>query len=82
LIPQRAVQQILGKTFVTVIGEGDKAESRPVKMGVKVGNMWLVEEGLTENDRVVVEGTAKIQPGMPLQVTMIGPDELTAPDQQ
>ncbi|MCE5286002.1 MAG: efflux RND transporter periplasmic adaptor subunit [Pelosinus sp.] len=82
LIPQRAVQQILGKTFVTVIGEGDTAESRPVKMGVKVGNMWLVEEGLTENDRVVVEGTNKIQPGAPVQVTMIGPDDLTTPAQQ
>lgn len=82
LIPQRAVQQVLGKTFVTIVGEGDKAESRPVKMGQKIGTMWLVEEGLTANDRVVVEGFVKAQPGTSLQVTMIGPDDLKAPGQQ
>jgi len=76
LIPQRAVQQLLDKTTVTVIGEDDKVESRWVKMGPKIGMMWVVEEGLTENDRVVVEGFLKIQPGNSVNVIMIGPDEL------
>lgn len=76
LIPQRAVQEILGKTFVTVVGEGDKAESRPVKMGPRIGDLWLVEEGLTLADRVVVEGGTKVTPGTPLKVVMIGPDAL------
>lgn len=51
LIPQRAVKELLEKTFVIVVTDDNKAESRPVKLGDKVGNMWLVEEGLTENDR-------------------------------
>lgn len=79
LIPQRAVQELLGKTFVTVVAEGDKAETRAVKMGERIGRMWLVEEGLTAADRVVVEGTSKVQPGASLKVTMIGPDELDSP---
>ncbi|WP_425060489.1 Multidrug efflux pump subunit AcrA [Sporomusa carbonis] len=76
LIPQRAVQQILDKNFVTVVAEGDKAETRPVKLGTRIGNLWLVEEGLTENDRIVVEGALKLQPGTHLKVVMIGPDDL------
>ena len=82
LIPQRAVQQLLDKTFVTVVGEGDKAETRPVKMGPRVGNMWVVEEGLSSADRVVVEGAAKVQPGTPLKVVMIGPEALQTPAKQ
>ena len=82
LIPQRAVQQMLDKTLVTVVGEGDKAETRAVKMGTKVGNMWVVEEGLTENDRVVVEGFLKTPPGTPITVMMIGPDDLQTPAKQ
>lgn len=82
LIPQRAVQQLLDKTFVTVVGEGDKAETRPVKMGPRVGNMWVVEEGLTSADRVVVEGATKVQPGTPLKVVMIGPEALQTPAKQ
>jgi membrane fusion protein (multidrug efflux system) len=82
LIPQRAVQELLGKTFVTVVGEGDKAEQREVKMGVRVGNLWLVESGLSATDRVLAEGAAKTQPGMPLKVIMIGPDDLKTPVKQ
>ena len=79
LIPQRAVQQMLDKTLVTVVGEGDKTETRSVKMGIKVGNMWVVEEGLTEKDRVVVEGFLKAPPGTPITIIMIGPDDLQTP---
>lgn len=82
LIPQRAVQQMLDKTLVTVVGEGDKTETRVVKMGMKIGNMWLVEEGLTGNDRVVVEGFLKTPPGTPVTVIMIGPDDLQTPAKQ
>lgn len=82
LIPQRAVQQMLDKTLVTVVAEGEKTETRAVKMGTKVGNMWVVEEGLTQNDRVVVEGFLKTPPGTPVTVTMISPDDLQTPAKQ
>ena len=82
LIPQRAVQQMLDKTLVTVVGEGDKTETRTVKMGIKVGNMWVVEEGVTGNDRIVVEGFSKTPPGTPVTVIMIGPDDLQTPAKQ
>ena len=71
LVPQRAVQELLGKTFVTVVGEGEKTESRPVKMGPRVGTQWLVEEGLKPGERIIVEGAMKTRPGMQVKVTMI-----------
>ena len=71
VIPQRAVQELLGKTFVTVVGEGEKTESRPVKMGPRVGTNWIVEEGLKPGDRVIVEGALKTPPGTSVKVTMI-----------
>ncbi|HWR29162.1 MAG TPA: efflux RND transporter periplasmic adaptor subunit [Negativicutes bacterium] len=71
VIPQRAVQELLGKTFVTVVGEGEKTESRPVKMGPRVGTNWIVEEGLKPGDRVIVEGALKTPPGTLVKVTMI-----------
>lgn len=79
LIPQRAVQQMLDKTLVTIVVDGDKTETRPVKMGAKIGNMWVVEEGVTASDRIVVEGFLKTPPGTPVTVIMIGPDDLQAP---
>ncbi|TWH46062.1 efflux RND transporter periplasmic adaptor subunit [Sporomusa sp. KB1] len=79
LIPQRAVQELLGKTFVTVAGANSEAVTKPVKLGPKIGNLQIVEEGLTVEDVVVVEGFAKTQPGTPLKITMIGLNDLTIP---
>jgi membrane fusion protein (multidrug efflux system) len=79
LIPQRALQQMLGKTFVTVVGKDDKAESRPITTGPDVGDMVIVESGLSANDRVVVDGFQKAPPGTPLKVVMISPDDILTP---
>ncbi len=79
LVPQRAVQQLLDKNVVTVVGADNTTETRAVRMGSKIGTMWLVEEGLTENDRVVVEGFMKTRPGTPVTAIMIGPDDLQTP---
>lgn len=76
LIPQRAVQQLLDKSFVTVVSAEGKAESRAVKLGDKVGGFWIVEDGLAADETVVVEGLTKLQDGIPLAVTMVTPEEL------
>ncbi len=82
LIPQRAVTELLSKTFVTLVTEENKAESRVVTMGARIGNMWLVQDGLTANDRIIVEGINKVKDGSALQVTMIQPDALQIPAKQ
>lgn len=79
LIPQRAVKELLDETFVTVVGADNKAESRKVKMGERVGNMWVVNEGLAAGDVVVVEGIDKVKQGTDLKVTMITPEALQTP---
>ena len=76
LIPQRAVQQVLNKSFVMVVGEDNKSVSKPVTLGDKVGSYWIVTEGLSTNDTVIVEGLTKLQEGVPLNVVMTTPDEL------
>jgi membrane fusion protein (multidrug efflux system) len=67
LVHQKSVSETLGKYFVTVIGEGDKAEMRPVKLGPRVGDLWLVEGGLKNGERIVVEGVQKARPGQPVK---------------
>lgn len=69
LIPQRAVQQMPTGSFVYVIGEGDKAELRPVRASLWYENEWLIDDGLQPGERVVVEGFHRVRPGA--QVTAI-----------
>ncbi len=76
LVPQRAVQQVLDKSLVTVVNTDNKAEPRSVILGEKVGSYYLIKEGLTVNDIVVVEGLTKVQEGVTLDVTVVAPEEL------
>jgi membrane fusion protein (multidrug efflux system) len=67
LVPQRAVQQGPKGQMVYVIGKGDKAEIRNVQATSWQGSQWLIEEGLSEGDRVVVDGLQKLAPGVPVK---------------
>lgn len=76
LVPQRAIQQVLDKTFVLVVGDDGKSQARPVELGEKVGSYYIIRKGVMENDNVIVEGLTKLQDGMPLQVTTVTPDQM------
>jgi membrane fusion protein (multidrug efflux system) len=64
LVPQKAVTETLGQYFVTVVGDGNIAQMQNVKLAQRMGEMWLVTEGLSGGERVVVEGVQKARPGM------------------
>lgn len=76
LVPQRAVQQLLDKTFVMVVGPDNKSVTKAVTVGDKVGSFWIITSGLDTNDTVIVEGLTKLQEGVDLNVTMVTPEEL------
>lgn len=75
LVPQKAVTELLGKQFASVVLAGDKIEQRPIRTGARIGELWLVEEGLKAGERIVVEGLQKARPGTvvkPLDAAMAG----------
>ncbi len=68
LVPQRGVSRnAKGEATVLVVGEGDKAEVRPVQVARAVNDAWLVSEGLKAGDRVIVDGLQKVRPGAPVK---------------
>ena len=56
----------MGK-FVYVVGDGDKAELRPLELGPGDGALVSVTKGLKEGDRVIVGNLQKIGPGSPVK---------------
>jgi membrane fusion protein (multidrug efflux system) len=63
LIPQRAVTELQGSYQVAVVDQENRVAIRPVKVGTKVETMWIIEDGLSPEDRVIVEGTQKVRQG-------------------
>jgi len=66
LVPQSAVKEIQGGYQVALVGADNKTTIRPVKAGAKTETMWVIDEGLTSDDQVVVEGVAKVKDGTPV----------------
>src|SRR5579864_5973805 len=56
LIPQRAVTELQGGYQVAVLDRANTVGIRTVKLGDKIGTMWIVAEGLRAGERVVAEG--------------------------
>jgi membrane fusion protein (multidrug efflux system) len=79
IVPDRAVQEQLGRYFLTVVGAGDKAELRPVEVGPRFGNRQVIKSGIAAGDRVVVEGIQKARPGQPLQVVAVTLEDFDKP---
>ena len=76
LVPQRAVQQLLGKSFVMVVNSDSKSEARTVELGDKVGSYYIIKSGINADDLVVVEGLTNLQEGRDLAVTMVSAEEM------
>ena len=68
LLPQRAIQELQGLHNVFVVGADGKAAFRRVKMGQRIGSLWLVESGLAPEDRVIIEGIQKTRDGATVNV--------------
>lgn len=66
LVPQQAVTELQGTYQVVIVGLENKAEIRPVKVGRRVGHMWIINEGLKSGERIVVEGVQKARTGVTL----------------
>jgi RND family efflux transporter MFP subunit len=63
LVPQRAVEELQGEYELAVVGADNRVAFRTVKATNRVGSYWVIEQGLSVDDRVVIEGLQKIKTG-------------------
>jgi membrane fusion protein (multidrug efflux system) len=75
LVPERAVAELQGKTFLWVIGADNKATQRAVQVGERFEGKLRIVEGLTAGERYVLEGQQKVREGAP--VTPMSPEQMS-----
>ena len=69
VIPRKALVETQAGTHVYVVGDDNKVEQRMVKGGASLGALLVVEEGLKEGEKVVVDGTQKVKGGIEVKLT-------------
>ena len=64
MVPQVAVQENqLGK-FVLVVDKENLVSSRVVKLKRRINAMWVVESGVDDGEKIIIEGLQKVRPGI------------------
>ena len=73
LVPQRSVVETQGTYSVVVVGPDNRADIRPVKTGERVGQMWVITEGVQPGEQVIAEGIQKAKAGMLVHPKLVTP---------
>lgn len=63
LVDERSIGTDQDKKFVMVVGPDDVVAYRAVTLGPVVGNLRIVTQGLSDGERIVVNGLQRVRPG-------------------
>jgi RND family efflux transporter MFP subunit len=64
LVPDVAIGSEQVRKFVMVVGPGNKVQPKYVTLGQLSGNLRVIKDGLSADDSVVVNGLARVRPGV------------------
>ena len=61
LIPQKATYEIQDKKYVFVVDKNNTVKSKEITITGEVPDLYVVQSGLTENDKILFEGVQKLK---------------------
>jgi multidrug efflux system membrane fusion protein len=64
LISESAVGTDQGQKYVLIVDQVDVAQYRKVTLGAVVGEKRIVTGGVTPEDQIIIDGIARVRPGM------------------
>ncbi|MGH9572844.1 MAG: efflux RND transporter periplasmic adaptor subunit [Candidatus Acidiferrales bacterium] len=73
IVPQAAVTELQGTYSVAVVGPDNKVAVQQVQVGPQVGPNWIITQGLSANEKVMVGGLQYARPG-----AMVNPKPVAA----
>lgn len=68
LVPDEAIQTDQTRKLVFTVGKDNKTVTRLVETGPMVEGLRVIRDGLAPGEKVVIDGLARLQPGMPVRV--------------
>ena len=69
LVPQVSVLENQLGRYVLVVSKENLVVSKNIRIGRKVGDSYVVKQGLKEGDNVITQGLQKVRPGQTVKAT-------------
>ena len=76
LIPQKATFEVLDKKYVYVIDAKGAVRSRLITVKAELPHVYAVADGISESDRVLIEGLRRVHEGDTVRVRVMGPRDV------
>lgn len=67
VIPQKATFEVLDKMYVYVVSGDGELQQRPITVAAELPHVYIVQDGLREQDRILLEGLRKVSKGMKIE---------------
>ena len=64
LIPQKCARELQGQYSVFLVNAENKLEARQITVGEKIGEFFIIKEGLQSGDKIILEGVQKARSDM------------------
>lgn len=61
IIPQKATFEVLDKRYVFVVDKNNVIHSREITVGVELPHLFVVTQGVTKEDKILLEGLRKVK---------------------
>jgi len=76
LIPQKAVFEVMDKTYVYVVNKEEKLEQRLINIEVELPHLFIVKDGLKDDDKILLEGLRKVHSGEEVKIDLRPPEKV------
>lgn len=61
IIPQKATFEVLDQKFVYVVDKNGILKSRKITVSSEIPDLYIIQDGLKENDKILLEGLRKVK---------------------
>ncbi|MDX6181459.1 efflux RND transporter periplasmic adaptor subunit [Flavobacterium sp. Fl-77] len=76
VIPQKATYEIQDKKYVFVVDKNNKVSSKEITITGEIPDLYVVSSGLSENDKILLEGVQKVKEDDKINFTYITPQKV------
>lgn len=76
VIPQKATFELLDKIYVFVVDKDNVVKSRNIVVKQKLSNLYVIESGLSINDKILLEGVQSVKENDKIDVELLPAKEV------
>ncbi|NVK57522.1 MAG: efflux RND transporter periplasmic adaptor subunit [Alteromonadaceae bacterium] len=78
VIPQKATFEILDQSYVYVLDSENKLATRHIEVSAELPHLFVVSEGLHDDDIILVEGLRRVSNGQQIEPDMLSDSDVLA----